>query len=177
MKKFMFITLVTVAVVCFPHRSYAQGSLAPLFLSIDGGGSITPFQNGQLLEVGRNYTMTAIPDSGFVFSSWQPANVFVSSSGVTNNGTVYTTTNTVIAPIPSYTETPSLTFTMQPQVEILNNLYENSGWMANFVPVPEPPGTTLVACGLTAALMLRRSETTKNATLLFGLETSEESWS
>ena len=47
------LTLVTFATVCFARQSFAQGTLEPLFLFPTGDGSITPLQNGQLLEVGQ----------------------------------------------------------------------------------------------------------------------------
>lgn len=153
MKTLMFITLVTVAVMCCPRQCHAQGTLAPLYLLTSGSGSITPLHNGELLDVGTNYTMTAIPDSNFAFNSWQPVDVFLSVSLVTNNGTVYGTTNTVFSPLPGYTVTSSLTFTMQPQQTLSNNTFLSAGWRANFVPVPEPTTSSLVACGLAMVLL------------------------
>lgn len=47
----------------------------------NGNGSILPNYNGQLLEVGKNYSMTATPSSGFAFVNW-------TGSVVTNNATV-----------------------------------------------------------------------------------------
>ncbi|MGA2246851.1 MAG: Ig-like domain-containing protein [Verrucomicrobiota bacterium] len=45
---------------------------AVLAVSTNGAGSITPKDNGALLEIGRNYTLvaTALPGSGFVFTNW-----------------------------------------------------------------------------------------------------------
>ena len=47
----------------------------------NGNGSISPNYNGQLLEVGKTYSMTATPSSGFAFVNW-------TGSVVTNNATV-----------------------------------------------------------------------------------------
>ncbi|HEV2436189.1 MAG TPA: filamentous hemagglutinin N-terminal domain-containing protein [Verrucomicrobiae bacterium] len=150
---------------CFPRQGCAQGTLAPLFLSTNGDGSITPLQNGQLLEVGQNYDMTALAGSGFAFSSWQPVHVFISISSVTNAGTTYSTTNIVFSPLPEYADAPSLTFTMQSPIVVAGgnpNVTENFGWQANFVPVPEPSDASFIACGFAAVMFLRRKQTTKN---------------
>ena len=47
----------------------------------NGSGSISPNYNGQLLEVGKTYSMTATPTVGFAFVNW-------TGSVVTNNATV-----------------------------------------------------------------------------------------
>lgn len=43
---------------------------SPLTLTVNGGGSVSPNLNGQLLEVGRNYLITATPSAGQLFSNW-----------------------------------------------------------------------------------------------------------
>ena len=173
MKKFTLITLVIATMMTFTRQSHAQGTFASLFLLIDGSGSISPLQNGEMLEVDTNYTMTAIPDSGFAFGSWQPVNVFISTSLVTNEGTVYGTTNTVMASIPDYIETNPLTFTMQPQEEIANNVYESSGWQANFVPVPEPSEPTVFVCGFAAVTLIRHKRIAKSTGVTFHSKTRQ----
>jgi hypothetical protein len=161
MKKFTLILSVIMAAVCFGLRSHAQGVLAPLFLYTNGAGSITPLQDGQLLEVGLSYDMTAIPDSGSVFSSWQPVNVFTQTTFVIDeNGITNSLVSVTAAPVSSYTTQPLLEFTMQPTTVILNNpgvstITENSGWQANFAQVPEPSAVWLVTCGLPVLLWLR----------------------
>ncbi len=60
---------------------------ALLTLHVTGNGSVSPDYQGQLLEIGRSYTLTANPDSGSVFAGW--------SGGVTS-------------------ALPALTFVMQP---------------------------------------------------------------
>jgi hypothetical protein len=42
----------------------------PLDLSVTGNGTVAGATDGQLLEVGRNYTLTATPATGSVFSNW-----------------------------------------------------------------------------------------------------------
>lgn len=43
---------------------------SPLDLSVSGEGSVSPDLDGQLLEVGRAYTVTASPARGWLFSNW-----------------------------------------------------------------------------------------------------------
>src|SRR5690242_16946335 len=47
-------------------------SYAPLSLFISGEGKIVPFDDGQMLRVGHDYVMRAIPDRGYVFTNWTP---------------------------------------------------------------------------------------------------------
>ena len=42
----------------------------PIALSQVGGGRITGATNGQLLTIGRFYTLTATPNPGMLFSNW-----------------------------------------------------------------------------------------------------------
>jgi uncharacterized repeat protein (TIGR02543 family) len=42
----------------------------PLFLSVDGAGTISGATNSQLLDVGRQYTITAKPAPGNLFAGW-----------------------------------------------------------------------------------------------------------
>ena len=161
MQKFIFVLLVTLGAVCFTRQSYSQGTLAPLYLSTTGSGSITPLQDGQLLEVGQSYDMTAVPDSGFVFSSWQPANVFVLTEVVNDgSGDLVTNTSVTTSLTLDYIEPASLTFTMQAVIFLEDSpsrtLTQNSGWQANFVLVPEPSAITLTACGFITLVLLRQ---------------------
>ncbi len=43
---------------------------APLAVLVAGRGTVTPNYHGQLLEVGKRYTMTATPAAGFSFTNW-----------------------------------------------------------------------------------------------------------
>jgi sugar lactone lactonase YvrE len=43
---------------------------APLTVVINGGGTVTPNLNGQLLEIGKSYSMTAQAGAGCSFVSW-----------------------------------------------------------------------------------------------------------
>src|SRR5215471_11022128 len=117
MKAFRLITLAILIATSRATQAYAQGTTAPLPLFINGGGTVSPLTNGQMLEVGQAYEMTAFPDAGFVFNSWQPVNVFTLTTFVIDQ---YGNTNTVVSvslsPVPTYTNTPSLSFIMQPVV-------------------------------------------------------------
>jgi hypothetical protein len=42
----------------------------PLMLTVEPGGKVTGPTNGQILELGRSYTLTALASNGFVFSNW-----------------------------------------------------------------------------------------------------------
>jgi hypothetical protein len=63
---------------------------APLTVAVTGSGTVTPNYNGQWLEVGRSYTMTAAAASGFTFDNWSgglsstsPQLTFVMQQGLT----------------------------------------------------------------------------------------------
>src|SRR4030095_199706 len=63
---------------------------APLTVAVTGSGPVSPNYNGQWLEVGRSYTMTATAASGFSFDSWSggfsstsPQLTFVMQQGLT----------------------------------------------------------------------------------------------
>jgi hypothetical protein len=43
---------------------------SPITVTTTGGGTVTPNLNGQVLDVGNTFTMTAKPSAGQVFSNW-----------------------------------------------------------------------------------------------------------
>jgi hypothetical protein len=44
--------------------------MSPLVLTTSGNGTVTPNLNGQLLEIGKSYTLTAVPGTGHLLSNW-----------------------------------------------------------------------------------------------------------
>ena len=42
----------------------------PLTVQVNGHGSVSPDYNGRVLHVGKKYTITAKPDTGYVFAGW-----------------------------------------------------------------------------------------------------------
>ena len=62
----------------------------PLTVSINGNGTVAPNDNGALLDIGRNYTLTASAAPGFGFTNWtgsivsnKAALTFMMESGLT----------------------------------------------------------------------------------------------
>jgi len=157
MKKFAVVAWATLASLCFTSHGHAQGTNGPtnatLYLLINGGGSVTPLQDGQSLEVGQTYQMEAVPDSGFTFSSWEPMRVFVAISTFTNSfgGLVTNPPAIIYNLLPEYTNTPTLMFTMQPTVVLADTngttVTESQGWQVNFEPIPAPAILTISPLG------------------------------
>ncbi len=58
-------------------RSFVVVSASPLTVQTNGVGKVTPVLNGQALEVGRSYTLTAAPPKRNFFTGW--------SGGITTN--------------------------------------------------------------------------------------------
>jgi hypothetical protein len=119
--------------------------LSPLMLYTNGPGTIIPFEDGQMLEVGRTYSIIAIPEPDYTFTSWNPVEVFTLTSivldTISDPGTVITNTITsvTLSAVPRYIGAQSLRFTMEPE-EVLyssngNTLTRSVGWQANFVPL------------------------------------------
>jgi hypothetical protein len=135
------ITLAAVMAAGNVLPIHAQGTNEPLSLFINGGGSVSPLTNGEVLEIGQSYNMVATPDTGYVFSSWQSVNVFTFTTYVTDtNGNTSPVVTMTVSPLPAFTNQPSLHFVMQPVVVIYDNpgvstITKSSGWQANFDPI------------------------------------------
>jgi len=139
---FRLIELAFIILASSTSLIHAQDTnTAPLALFINGGGTVSPLTNGQVLVVGQSYNMVATADNGYSFSSWQQVNVFTTTSYVVDtNGNAIPVVSTILRPLPPYTNQPSLDFVMQPVTTIYNNpgfrtITESSGWQANFEPI------------------------------------------
>lgn len=51
-------------------RSFNYVIVSPLTLTFSGNGTVTPNLNGQLLQVGAKFTVTAKPGAGAIFAGW-----------------------------------------------------------------------------------------------------------
>ena len=51
-------------------RSFNYVIVSPLTLTINGSGTVSPNLNGQLLDVGASYKITAKPNTGNIFAGW-----------------------------------------------------------------------------------------------------------
>lgn len=110
----------------------------PLQVFTNGPGRISPYSAGELLEVWGTYTMTAIPEPGFAFHSWQGVNVYIKTTRSTNStGTVSTNVETSVTGGAFY-YSPDLTFKMRPVSRTAPNeqlsTESHYGWRANFGP-------------------------------------------
>jgi hypothetical protein len=116
-------------------------SYSPLYLFTNGPGWIFPFEDGQMLEVGRTYRMLAIPDRDNEFTNWQPVNLFTFTEILHHfpGDDGYIVTSTLASPLPEYYSDPVLEFTNQPEEVILDTpartITKSLGWQANFVAV------------------------------------------
>jgi hypothetical protein len=141
MKKFQLIALLSLITAIDLPSGYAQGTLAPLPLYINGGGTVSPYTNGELLEVGATYNIKARAAPGFAFSGWQPVNVFTFTTFTIDlQGNTNMVVSVVPSLLPTYTNQPSLDFVMQPVVVIFDSpgvrtITRSSGWQANFDPI------------------------------------------
>jgi hypothetical protein len=156
MRKLVSIIVVALGTFCSASSSNAQGPVyAPLSLFTTGDGMITPFTDGQMLEVGQDYTMEAVPSLGFAFSSWQPVNIITFTEIFFDGVNPITHTSVLLQPDPVTSEEPVLDFTMQPLNVLVDTgtrtVTEGTGWQANFVPTPEPSTLALMVCGLMQA--------------------------
>lgn len=168
MKYCATVTLGVLAAI-FGAGAYAQVNQpddvtnAPLFLLINGNGQVSPYASGDLLQVGLTYDLLATPDPGYVFSGWQPVNVFnfmeitVNNDGTTNPAV----SSTVVSPLPIFLYDSDLQFTQQDITTIsdipgVQTVSEGQGWQADFDPIPEPTSITLLGGGMLALWLHRR---------------------
>jgi len=82
-------------------RTFTYVFKAPLSVRLDGAGTIKPDLNGELLEVGKVYTVRAVPGAGQAFAGW--TGLFDSSSTLsfTMQTNLTLTANFVPSPFPA----------------------------------------------------------------------------
>jgi hypothetical protein len=112
----------------------------PLFLYTNGSGTISPYQNGQMLEAGHSYVLTACAASGCEFNKWQMVTVSTEVKTVNYpSGLTVITTNTTVIETDRYFYNARLNFTAESSsVQTLDDhpgtsrVTRVSGWRANF---------------------------------------------
>src|SRR5258707_8677048 len=109
--------------------------LSQITLSANGNGSISPNLNGQLLEVGKSYTLTALPAAGNAFTNW--------TGGIATNAAVLT-----FVMQSNLSLTANFVDVTKPTVAITSPL---AGSRVTNVIMPLQPRATLIPC---AALFL-----------------------
>lgn len=101
----------------------------PFFLTINGQGTVTPNYRGQQLQMGENYTMTAIPAKGFVFTNWYAVSLIQPLQDRNTNTVTPQLTGIIPSDPPFYlTNSPTLKFTMGGFL----------AYIANFVDIAPP---------------------------------------
>jgi hypothetical protein len=151
MKKIFFLLAIILAVQSLPAQLTDNSLFQPLFLSTNGPGRIFPAYHGEMLRVGRRYTIEAVPDRGYKFASWQPVTVFIITQTNYDSGgePILPPDQSIISSVvPTNIYRPDLEFRMQGVIWITSNgnnpnIARAFGWQANFVPwyepVPRPP--------------------------------------
>jgi hypothetical protein len=108
-------------------------------LLINGPGRVLPFRDGQLLEVGPEYRMQAIPKRGSTFAGWNKVNVFTFNIWTVDGfGNPTNVISTDVSPVQGLLRSPILRFTVQSsnvleEIPGSITISETTGWQANFV--------------------------------------------
>jgi hypothetical protein len=141
MKKLLLLLVVMLAVQRLPAQDTNAPSFAPLFIITNGMGKVVPFQDGEMLEVGRKYDMAAVADPHYEFSSWQRVTIFMDIVYTENQFHQRIEVETdIVAPSDEYYYDPVLHFKMEDTFQVLLNIpgvreiAVSGGWQANFVP-------------------------------------------
>lgn len=145
-KHYRLLLALLLTALQLPDNTPAQTNLprnvsyAPLSLSVNGGGTIAPYYDGQMLRVGSRYVMAAIPNRGFTFTHWNLVNIVtIAESTIDVSGATNTTYSTIRSPSPERHTQKLLNFTQQP-VDVLftvpgvRTITRTTGWQANFEP-------------------------------------------
>ena len=123
-----------------------------LAVQLSGLGAITPNYSNAWLEVGRNYTMMAVPAAGFAFTDWRVVHENTLIIQYLQNNNVVTVTQQVPQVAGVVTNKPTLSFVMPsmgyttPPIAFTNNgtayvplsLSTNTGFLAEFTDVQRP---------------------------------------
>jgi hypothetical protein len=111
-------------------------------LYTDGPGRFFPFHDGQMLQVGRNYEMIAVPQWGYVFTHWTPVDVFTITEIKydLDGNPLPPMVFTMVSPEQEVIRKPVLRFAMQPVEVILDvpgveNITLSRGWKAHFAAI------------------------------------------
>jgi hypothetical protein len=76
----------------------------PLIINTNGNGTVSPNDNGALLQLGKNYTLTATAASGWVFYNWTGAN----SAVLTNKATLTFTMSSGLVLAANFYQPPAI---------------------------------------------------------------------
>jgi hypothetical protein len=136
----------------FPSQGNQPGddSFAPLLVFTNGGGRIDvyyPYHAGMILRVGQTCEALAVPDQGYVFTGWNPINVFTLTGYETDGqGNSIPIASTNYSAVNVYHLNPLLKFTVEPEELLFESMMTNEnmivtnivltsdlGWQANFV--------------------------------------------
>jgi len=118
-------------------RTITNVVVGQLSLTVNGSGTVSPNLDGQWLEIGQSYTMTAQPSAGYAFSNW--------------SGTVSATT-------------AQLTFVMQSNMTLVANFYDNG---RPSVVITSPAANARVTNSAAAILLGTASDNTGVAQVLY----------
>lgn len=92
----------------------------PVVIETNGEGTVTPIHNGESLEIGKKYTMTAKADKGFAFTNWD---VY---SGLPVVTSLAASPNRVVSTLLYVTNTARLSFTMASNLTFVANFRDST---------------------------------------------------
>jgi uncharacterized repeat protein (TIGR02543 family) len=113
--------------------TYVPGAV--MQVRTNGQGSVTPAYNGQMLEIGKSYKMTAKAKTGYVFTAWAdgtetvtntPAITFVMQSNLVLTANFRSLTKAAMADIAVDTPTPQATIVVDGSVKDWANVQRSS---------------------------------------------------
>jgi hypothetical protein len=81
-------------------RTVTYVMMVPMTIATNGFGSVTPNLNGKLLEVGKTYTIRAVPAAGQAFAGWSGTESESQTLSFTMQPDLTLTANFVVSPFP-----------------------------------------------------------------------------